>query len=192
MTPAPAAPVRRPAPGSSLRHDPLTRGLGVASGCARRSATDQTPGLRSASTAHPRRPALRRPALTVAGLVVIPAVDLYAAVTRTTRRERWTAMELTSTTTVTRPPEDVYAFWRQLDRLPTFMAHLDEVRAMKERRSHWKASAPFGRDVEWDAETTDDVPAERIAWRSLDGADVPNSGRSASCPRRVGGAPRCT
>jgi uncharacterized membrane protein len=85
-------------------------------------------------------------------------------------------MELTSTTTVTRPPEEVYAFWRQLDRLPTFMAHLDEVRATKERRSHWKASAPFGRDVEWDAETTDDVPAERIAWRSLDGADVPNSG----------------
>jgi threonine dehydrogenase-like Zn-dependent dehydrogenase len=31
MTSAPAAPVRRPAPGSSLRHDPLTRGLGVAS-----------------------------------------------------------------------------------------------------------------------------------------------------------------
>ena len=86
-------------------------------------------------------------------------------------------MELTSTTTVTRPPEEVYAFWQQLDRLPTFMAHLDEVRATDARRSHWKASAPFGRTVEWDAETTEDVPGERIAWRSLDGADVPNSGQ---------------
>src|SRR3954454_15433465 len=67
---------------------------------------------------------LRRTALTMAGLVVITAVDLYAAVTRTARRERRTPMELTSSTTVTRPPEEVYAFWRQLDRLPTFMAHL--------------------------------------------------------------------
>jgi len=85
-------------------------------------------------------------------------------------------MELTSATTVTRPPEEVYAFWRQLDRLPTFMAHLDEVRATDARRSHWKASAPFGQSVEWDAETTEDVPGQRIAWRSFDGADVPNAG----------------
>jgi uncharacterized membrane protein len=86
-------------------------------------------------------------------------------------------MELTSATTVARPPEEVYAFWRQLDRLPTFMAHLDEVRATDGRRSHWRASAPFGRSVEWDAETIEDIPGQRIAWRSLDGADVPNSGQ---------------
>jgi len=91
-------------------------------------------------------------------------------------------MELRSTTTVTRPPEEVYAFWQRLDQLPTFMAHLDEVRVTGERRSHWKASAPFGRDVEWDAETTDDVVGQRIAWRSLDGADVPNSGEVRFVP----------
>ncbi|MEU2347950.1 SRPBCC family protein [Modestobacter sp. NPDC049651] len=91
-------------------------------------------------------------------------------------------MELTSTTTVTRPPEEVYAFWRRLDRLPTFMAHLDEVRTTDGRRTHWTASAPFGRSVEWDAETTEDVPGERIAWRSLDGAAVPNSGQVRFVP----------
>ena len=85
-------------------------------------------------------------------------------------------MELTSATTVTKTPEEVYAFWRQLDRLPTFMAHLDEVRATDGRHSHWTASAPFGRSVEWDAETTEDVPNERIAWRSLPDADVRNAG----------------
>src|SRR4051812_25105651 len=120
--------------------------------------------------------------------VVITAVDVYAAVTRTIRKETATPMELRSTTTVTKPPEEVYAFWRQLDRLPTFMAHLDEVRATDARRSHWKASAPFGKDVEWDAETTDDVPGQRIAWRSVDGADVPNSGevRFVPAPGRRG------
>ena len=44
-----------------------------------------------------------------------------------------TPMELTSTTTVTKPPEEVYAFWSRLDRLPTFMAHLDEVRVTGDR-----------------------------------------------------------
>ncbi|WP_222272642.1 SRPBCC family protein [Modestobacter marinus] len=134
---------------------------------------------------------MSRSVLTMAGLV-ITAVDVHAAVTRTIRKGPATPMELTSATTVTKPPEEVYAFWRQLDRLPTFMAHLDEVRATDARRSHWKASAPFGQSVEWDAETTDDVPAQRIAWRSLDGADVPTPGRCASNPRRAGAAPRCT
>jgi uncharacterized membrane protein len=118
----------------------------------------------------------------MAGLVVITAVDLYAAVTRTHRKETATPMELTSATTVTKPPEEVYAFWRQFDRLPTFMAHLDDVRATDGARSHWKASAPFGRSVEWDAETTEDVPGQRIAWRSLDGADIPNSGQVRFLP----------
>ncbi len=118
----------------------------------------------------------------MAGLVVTAAVDRYAAVARTTRKETVAPMELTATTTVTKPPEEVYAFWRQLDRLPTFMAHLDEVRAMDGPRSHWRASAPFGRSVEWNAETTEDVPAQRIAWHSLDGADVPNSGQVRFVP----------
>jgi uncharacterized membrane protein len=101
---------------------------------------------------------------------------------RTIAKETVTPMELTSTTTVTRPPEEVYAFWRQFDRFPTFMAHLDQVRETAERRSHWSASAPFGKSIEWDAETTEDVPAQRIAWRSLDGADIPNSGEVRLVP----------
>jgi len=122
---------------------------------------------------------LHRTALGSAATVVITVTDLYAAVTRTTRR---TPMDLHSTTTVTKPVQEVYDFWSRLDRLPTFMAHLEEVRPLDGGRSHWKAAAPFGRDVEWDAETTDDVPGQRIAWRSLDGADVPNSGEVRFLP----------
>ncbi|MGS0684624.1 SRPBCC family protein [Nakamurella sp. GG22] len=85
-------------------------------------------------------------------------------------------MELHSTTTVTRPAEEVYDFWRRFDRLPSFMAHVEDVRITGDRTTHWKASAPFGDDVQWDAETTEDIPGQSIAWRSIDGADVPNSG----------------
>lgn len=91
-------------------------------------------------------------------------------------------MKLTSATTVLRPPEEVYAFWRDLDRLPTYMTHLDEVRETGPGRSHWRASAPFGQSVEWDAETTLDDAGERIAWRSVGDADVQNSGEVLFAP----------
>jgi uncharacterized membrane protein len=43
-------------------------------------------------------------------------------------------------------------------------------------RSHWKAKAPAGAAVEWDAEITGDQPNELIAWRSLGNPDVNNAG----------------
>jgi uncharacterized membrane protein len=91
-------------------------------------------------------------------------------------------MELKSTTTVLRPPADVYAFWRDFSRLPTFMVHLDEVRETGPGRSHWRASAPFGKTVEWEAEATLDEAARRITWHSVGDADVENSGEVLFVP----------
>ncbi|MEV4278625.1 SRPBCC family protein [Actinoplanes xinjiangensis] len=85
-------------------------------------------------------------------------------------------MELTATTTIRKPATEVYAFWRDLENLPTFMAHLEEVRTTGERTSRWTADAPFGKDVGWDAEIVDEVPGDRIAWRAIGDADVPNTG----------------
>src|SRR5512133_3134578 len=78
--------------------------------------------------------------------------------------------------TVMRPVEEVYGFWRDFENLPRFMRHLDSVTVTGERRSHWKAKAPAGASVEWDAETTQDQPNELIAWRSVEGSDVYNAG----------------
>ncbi|MCW2541622.1 MAG: cyclase [Frankiales bacterium] len=122
---------------------------------------------------------LRRTVLATAATVGITLTDLYAAITRTRKGK---PMELRSSTTVAGRPDEVYGFWSRLDQLPMFMAHLEDVRVTGERRSHWRAAAPFSRDVEWDAETTDDVPGQRIAWRSLDGADIPNSGQVRFVP----------
>jgi uncharacterized membrane protein len=77
--------------------------------------------------------------------------------------------------TINRPRQEVYEFWRDLEHLPTFMIHLEAVTSSGARRSHWVARAPAGR-VEWDAETIEDRPGEIIAWRSLEGTDVPNGG----------------
>jgi uncharacterized membrane protein len=77
---------------------------------------------------------------------------------------------------VNKPVEEAYRFWRNFENFPRFMYHVEEVRTQGDRRSHWKAKAPLGRTVEWDAEITEDRPNERIAWRSLAGSDVTNSG----------------
>jgi uncharacterized membrane protein len=84
-------------------------------------------------------------------------------------------MELKSAITVTTPAE-VFGFWSGIDRFPSFMAHVDEVQVTGSGTSHWRVSAPFGRDVEWDAETTEEVPGSRLSWRSKAGSDVANSG----------------
>ncbi|MEU3546179.1 SRPBCC family protein [Streptomyces longwoodensis] len=122
---------------------------------------------------------LGRTVAATAAVTALTATDVYAAVTRTRRS---TPMELTATTTVAQPPDKVYALWKDLERLPDFMAHLDEVRVTGPRTSHWRAEAPFGKTVEWDAETTEDVPGQRIAWRSVEGADIDNSGEVRFTP----------
>ncbi|HVX40687.1 MAG TPA: SRPBCC family protein [Gemmatimonadaceae bacterium] len=78
--------------------------------------------------------------------------------------------------TVGRPAGDVYAFWRNFENFPRFMRHLESVRVTGGNRSHWKAKAPAGKSVEWDAVMTEDRPNELIAWRSTDDADVYNRG----------------
>ncbi|GAA0222751.1 SRPBCC family protein [Cryptosporangium japonicum] len=117
----------------------------------------------------------RRRLLGVTGAIVgITVVDVLTAVQAT--RRKGNAMELTATTTIRKSAPEVYTFWRALENLPTFMAHLEEVRTTGGRTSHWTAGAPFGKNVEWDAEIVDETSGEKIAWRSTGDADVPNSG----------------
>ncbi len=71
---------------------------------------------------------------------------------------------------------ELFSFWRNFENLPRFMKHLESVKNIDSTNSHWKANAPFGYTVEWDAEITDEILNERIAWKSKEGSDIPNSG----------------
>lgn len=77
---------------------------------------------------------------------------------------------------INRPAAEIYQFWRNFENLPQFMKHLESVRALDDKRSHWVASGPAGTTVEWDAEVTEDQPNQLIAWRSLPGAQVDSAG----------------
>lgn len=131
--------------------------------------------------AKPRRKQDReRNRITSIVLLGITLVDVFSAI----RMSRDTIKDVAEpqfirvkkSITVNLPADVVYNFWHNFENLPRFMSHLESVNVMGMRRSHWKAKAPVGRTVEWDAEVTEDVPNTLIAWRSLEGADIPNTG----------------
>jgi uncharacterized membrane protein len=79
-------------------------------------------------------------------------------------------------TTINRSIDEVYQFWRNFENLPRFMRHLESVQQLSATISRWRAKGPAGISVEWDAEMIEERDHEWIAWRSLEGAHVPNSG----------------
>lgn len=85
-------------------------------------------------------------------------------------------IHVAASVTVNREPAQLYAFWHKFENLPRFMEHLQSVRVIDEKRSHWVAKAPAGANVSWDAEIINDEPNALIAWRSLGGATVDNAG----------------
>lgn len=81
-----------------------------------------------------------------------------------------------SVTISNKSPEELYCFWRNFENLPRFMKHLKHVTVYDDKRSHWIASAPMGTSVEWDAEIINEQENHFIAWASVEGADIDNSG----------------
>lgn len=67
------------------------------------------------------------------------------------------------------PVRTAYNQWTQFEEFPEFMEGIQEVRQLDETRLHWTASIA-GRQKEWDARITEQVPDERVAWVSESGA----------------------
>ena len=79
--------------------------------------------------------------------------------------------------TINRPPEELYAFWRQSANLVAVMDNIASIKPIDDTRSRWTVKAPAGREVSWESVITKDVPGKEITWQSAPGADVANSGR---------------
>jgi len=74
-------------------------------------------------------------------------------------------------------PAELYHLWADVESFPRFMTNVKSVSRTGDNMTHWVVEGPFGKDVEWDAETTRMEEGKRIAWNSKDGSDVKTSGQ---------------
>lgn len=71
------------------------------------------------------------------------------------------------------PVETVYNQWTQLEEFPRFMEGVEEARQLDDKRLLFRGKVA-GRQHEWEAEIIEQVPEQKIAWRSR--AGKPNEG----------------
>ena len=67
------------------------------------------------------------------------------------------------------PVKAAYDQWTQFESFPQFMDGVKEVVQLDEKTLRWRANVG-GKDEEWEAQITDQVPDRHIAWRSEAGA----------------------
>ena len=68
------------------------------------------------------------------------------------------------------PVQSAYNQWTQFEEFPKFMEGVEEIRQIDDKHLHWVAEFG-GTRHEWDAEITEQLPDERVAWRNTDGKD---------------------
>lgn len=75
----------------------------------------------------------------------------------------------TETVEVAVPVRTAYDQWTQFETFPHFMSGVDSITQTSEKHNHWITSIA-GVTREFDTEVVDQVPDERVAWQSVDGA----------------------
>lgn len=86
-------------------------------------------------------------------------------------------LELSARVKVDAPKRKVYKLWKDLGHLPSVFPHIEKVEVTDDTHSSWTAGIPNSfMKLHWEAEITENVPDERISWRSLEGSDIGNAG----------------
>ncbi len=79
---------------------------------------------------------------------------------------------------IDKPREEVYAYWRNFENLPSFMTHLGKVVCTDELNSRWKVKVPGNlTSIEWNARIVKEEPGALIAWHSLADSTIQNAGK---------------
>ena len=115
------------------------------------------------------------------GLLLSRGITGYCMVNNALGRNsavrKTSAMEANATFVINKPRHQVYAFWRQLENLPRFMKHLENVKVLDSFRSTWTAKVPGNLGtVSWEAAITEDREGEFLSWSSLPGSTIDNAG----------------
>jgi uncharacterized membrane protein len=118
-------------------------------------------------------PGADRRRLAVAGAAVagVSALDAYCSYQLTRSGRHHPPRHETITIEIDCDAQTLYGYWRELANLPQVMPHVSSVQEIDETHSHWVSGGAGDSRLEWDAEIIDDVPGQRIAWRSVEGSN---------------------
>src|SRR4030095_4547964 len=72
------------------------------------------------------------------------------------------------------PVNVVYNQMTQFEEFPKFLHGVISVRQLTDTKLHWKVRVA-GVEEEWDAEIFEQIPDERIGWRSITGIKIAGS-----------------
>jgi uncharacterized membrane protein len=68
------------------------------------------------------------------------------------------------------PVSAAYNQWTQFEEFPRFMEGVERVEQFDDQHLHWVAKVG-GKRKEWDATILEQLPDQRVAWRSEDGTE---------------------
>jgi uncharacterized membrane protein len=106
-----------------------------------------------------------------------PATAARDGDVRTSEAPRDEKTVVASVVTIAKPAQELYDFWRDFSNLTKVMENIERIDVHDPIRSTWIVKAPGDRTVQWDALVTADEPGRLIAWESVEGSDVRNSGK---------------
>jgi uncharacterized membrane protein len=113
----------------------------------------------------------------VAAVAGVTALDVACAQRATAERaDAPRGVRAEANVLIARSPEECYRFWRELRNISRFSIANVSVRETGERTAHASIQLPGGHEYEWDVETVEDEPPQRISWRHLPGGLIEASG----------------
>ena len=117
---------------------------------------------------------------TVAGMVAGAAIARTLTNQRLSRlvgfRSAQNLIDVHKTVHLNAPVDAVFSFWDRVENFPAFMRNVRNVENLGDGRSRWTVIGPAGTKVHWEAEVSDRVENEKLAWRTTPGSTVQHTG----------------
>jgi uncharacterized membrane protein len=118
----------------------------------------------------------KKPALVASAAFGAAALVTLRRIARNTDIQQDAPYEAVASFAIRCTSQRAYGLWRDFEKLPRFMRHLESVTAGKDLQSRWTAAGPLGARLSWNAKIVDEVENERIAWRAIPGSSVATHG----------------
>ncbi len=110
------------------------------------------------------------------GLIARSAVNHHIATVPGFIENRRDAIHMQKTLTIHAPVDEVFMWLSDPQQFPAIMSHIHDVRKLEDKRYRWTLLGPLRVPISWEAEIVALEPNRLLAWRSVPGALMENSG----------------